>query len=113
LSQSTFIAGALIAGFVLFLAARNRLSAYAAVLWGSTAAQVPPPNLANQLAGAGAAGANQAITGGGIINQIIRGLLGGPFLGLGGGGGAAGAAAGASSAGSSIASGAGAALTVA
>jgi hypothetical protein len=40
-SQSTFIAGALIAGFVLFLAARNRLSTYAAVLWGSTGAQVP------------------------------------------------------------------------
>ena len=41
MSQSTFIAGALLAGFVLFLAANNRLATYTAVLWGATAAPEP------------------------------------------------------------------------
>jgi hypothetical protein len=41
MDQSTWIAGFLLAAFVLFLAARNRLSTYAAVLWGPTAAATP------------------------------------------------------------------------
>lgn len=40
MNQSSYIAAFLLAGFVLFLAANNRLSEYAAVLWGSPA---PPP----------------------------------------------------------------------
>lgn len=36
MNQSSFIAGALLAGFVLYLAAKGRLSAYTAVLWGPT-----------------------------------------------------------------------------
>lgn len=35
MNQSSFILGALLAGFVLFLAARGRLNAYASVLWGA------------------------------------------------------------------------------
>lgn len=35
MNQSSFIAGTLLAGFVLFLAANNRLSLYTAVLWGA------------------------------------------------------------------------------
>ncbi len=41
LSQSTFLVTALLAGFVLWLAAKNRLSAYTAVLYGNTAAPTP------------------------------------------------------------------------
>jgi len=40
MNQSTFIAGALLGGFVLYLAAQSRLSVYTAVLWGNTAAPV-------------------------------------------------------------------------
>lgn len=41
MNQSSFTAAMLAAAFVLFLAARNRLSAYTAVLWGNTAAALP------------------------------------------------------------------------
>jgi hypothetical protein len=37
-NQSSFIAAVLLAGFVLFLAAKGRLTAYTAVLWGATSA---------------------------------------------------------------------------
>jgi hypothetical protein len=40
-SQSSFIAAALIAAFVLWLARNNRLGAYTAVLWGATAQPTP------------------------------------------------------------------------
>jgi len=41
MNQSSYIAAFLLAGFVLFLAANNRLSEYAAVLWGSPASTSP------------------------------------------------------------------------
>lgn len=47
MNQSGTIAAALLAGFVLYLAARDRLKVYAAVLWG---------------AGGGAASAPSALT---------------------------------------------------
>lgn len=37
MSQSGFILAALLAGFVLFLAARNRLGVYTGVIWGAPA----------------------------------------------------------------------------
>jgi hypothetical protein len=37
-TQSAFIFGALLAAFVLFLAARDRLSTYAGVIWGAPSA---------------------------------------------------------------------------
>jgi len=40
LNQSSFIAAVLLAGFVLFLAAKGRLTAYTAVLWGATSASL-------------------------------------------------------------------------
>jgi hypothetical protein len=40
-NQSTFIAGALLAGFVLYVAAKGRLATYSAVLWGPTNEPVP------------------------------------------------------------------------
>jgi hypothetical protein len=60
-TQSGFIAGALLAGFVLYLAAKGRLSTYAAVLWGPTSASVPnsggktAPSESNPLAVLGSA----------------------------------------------------------
>lgn len=39
MNQSSFIAAFLLAGFVLFLAANNRLTAYTAVLWGASGSQ--------------------------------------------------------------------------
>lgn len=41
MSQSTFVATALLAGFVLFLAAEGRLPEYGAALWGNTKASTP------------------------------------------------------------------------
>lgn len=43
MSQSSFIAAALLAGFVLYLAANSRLSVYSAVLWGATTSPVVSP----------------------------------------------------------------------
>jgi len=40
LTQSGYIAATLIACFVLFLAARGRLSTYTSVLWGNTSQNV-------------------------------------------------------------------------
>ena len=37
MSQSGFIVGALLAAFVLYLAAKGRLSVYTGVLWGGSA----------------------------------------------------------------------------
>lgn len=45
MSQSGTIAGAILAAFILFLAAKNRLGTYTAVLWGPTAAPPPSGNL--------------------------------------------------------------------
>lgn len=41
MSQSSVIAGALLAAFIFWLAVNNRLQAYTAVLWGATAAPTP------------------------------------------------------------------------
>lgn len=41
MSQSAFTVAILLAGFVLFLAAKNRLNTYSAVLWGDTKAPSP------------------------------------------------------------------------
>ena len=41
MSQSGVIGAALLAGFVLFLAARDRLKVYTGVLWGDTSAPLP------------------------------------------------------------------------
>lgn len=41
MSQSSFIGAMLLAGFVLYLAANNRLATYAAVLWGPTNSPLP------------------------------------------------------------------------
>lgn len=41
MDQSAIIAAVVLAGFILYLAAKNRLTAYTAVLWGPTAAPLP------------------------------------------------------------------------
>ena len=41
MNQSSFIAAVLLAGFVLYLAAKNRLGAYTAVFFGPTQAPLP------------------------------------------------------------------------
>lgn len=38
MSQSAFIVGILVAGFLVYLAAKGRLQTYTGVLWGSAAA---------------------------------------------------------------------------
>jgi len=54
-SNSSLITGALIFAFILFLAARNRLGAYASVLFGSASATTAP---ASKTATTGATPAN-------------------------------------------------------
>ena len=66
MSQSGYIAAALLAGFVFWLAAKGRLPTYAAVLWGQTAAPVPGASLGQQAA----AGASQATSPLGILSAI-------------------------------------------
>lgn len=57
MSQSTYIVATLLAGFVLFLAARDRLSAYTAVLWGATTQAAPSgPSSSGSGSGSGIAG---------------------------------------------------------
>jgi hypothetical protein len=72
MNQSAYLAAALLAGFVLFVAARGRLVTYADVLWGNTKAPLPQflgiPLLtapAPTLPGEAAAGAKATPGGGG------------------------------------------------
>ena len=43
MSQSALIGGALLAGFALFVTARNRLPVYGAILWGTPTGHAPEP----------------------------------------------------------------------
>lgn len=65
MSQSGFIAGTLLAAFILWLAVNDRLSAYTAVLWGDTAAPKPSGNFPVAAPGAAPGGA-----GGGIMDSL-------------------------------------------
>lgn len=83
MSQSGYIAALLLAAFVLFLAARNRLGVYAAVLWGDTAKPVPgtqdAPFVAPSVAppsGSGPSGLLGSVTGVLGTGGGIAGLLG-------------------------------------
>lgn len=71
MNQSGFIFGALLAGFVLFIAARERLPLYASVVWGPAPAQ---PS-------AGGAGGSAGSSGGSIGGAVGHVIL--DFLGLG------------------------------
>ena len=89
MSQSSVIAASLLAGFVLYLAANDRLSTYAAVLWGNTKAPLPssqvPPG------GFPVPGAAPGAGGGAASSGPLGGLLGkfpDFFGGNSGGGGA-------------------------
>ncbi len=44
MNQSALVGGALLAGFALFLASRDRLSVYGAVLWGAKPAGGAAPD---------------------------------------------------------------------
>jgi hypothetical protein len=57
MSQSSYIAAMLLAGFALFLAAKGRLPTYAAVLWGPA-----PAPASNGGAGGGSTGSSAAST---------------------------------------------------
>ncbi len=72
MNQSGFIVGALLAGFVLFIAARSRLPTYAAVLWG------PAPASPGTSGASGGGSSNLGIPGiGGILDEFGRSLPGG------------------------------------
>jgi len=45
MSQSSYITAMLLAGFIIFVAAKNRLSTYTAILWGATTAPKPSGGL--------------------------------------------------------------------
>lgn len=53
MNQSAFIAGCLLAGFVLFVAARGHLVNYTAVLWGDTEAALPTSSSSSGSSGGG------------------------------------------------------------
>lgn len=81
MNQSSFILGALLAGFVLFIAARGRLPTYAAVLWGPAPA---PPGGSSQGGGGGIPGMSGSIIPGigGSNNMFGIPGLGGPIPGV-------------------------------
>jgi hypothetical protein len=64
-TQSAYIGGALVAGFALFLAARGRLTTYAAVLWGQGDAATLPPFAGVPILTVGGSPANSNKPGGG------------------------------------------------
>lgn len=75
MNQSSFIAGFLLAGFILFLATNNRLSAYTAVLWGTPSASgsgsnssgpVSTPATQNQTSAAPSASTSASIQSSGL-----------------------------------------------
>lgn len=68
MSQSGYIAALLLAAFVLFLAAQNRLVKYAAVLWGDTTKMIPHPSSPFPLAAP--AGGAPAPGGGGLLDSL-------------------------------------------
>lgn len=51
MTQSGYIAGALLLGFVVYLAAKNRLGVYASVLWGGAGATASAPAANNTVFG--------------------------------------------------------------
>jgi len=92
MNQSSFIAGSLLAGFVLYLAAKGRLSVYANVLWGPTSQPVPSggsssgkSSVVNPLVSGAVGTAASAILGplGGSLTDAASGLVDGlaGFLG--------------------------------
>jgi hypothetical protein len=68
LNQSAYIVGALLGGFVLFVASRGRLGLYTSVLWGSGPAPAKPAGPA----GRGLSGALGGLKGG--LSGVIPGL---------------------------------------
>ena len=83
MNQSGTIAAALLAGFVLYLAARDRLKVYAAVLWGNTEAQLPSHSSTVPGFGVSPAGGAGAAPSGGLLGLGgAGGLLGGSGGGL-------------------------------
>lgn len=102
MSQSGFIAGMLLAAFIIWLAVNDRLQTYTAVLFGPTQAPTPQGNISNKngiigpapvaAAGVSAAGSsagslmdesNIIDSTGSIVGEVAEGaefLL--PFLGL-------------------------------
>ena len=65
MNQSTYIVGALILGFVLYLAAKGRFTTYAQVLWGQTSAPLPtlPNSGSSQVLGNTAKGVGSVLGG--------------------------------------------------
>lgn len=79
MNQSAFIAGALLAGFVLYVAAKGRLNVYTAVLWGPTAAPAPGASGGSAIPGvpsvAGAVGSVLGPDAGKIAGNIFDSLI--------------------------------------
>ena len=77
MNQSSFIVGALLAGFVIYLAAKGRLSTYAGILWGPTSAALPS-------ASGGSSNSNSVMnsavnTAGNVAEKAIAGSILGPL----------------------------------
>lgn len=68
MNQSAFIVGALLAAFVLFLAARGRLPLYASILWG------PAPGGAGSGSASGSGSGSGATEGEKGIKDIFEGF---------------------------------------
>lgn len=69
MTQSGFIAGAILALFVLYVAAKGRLTTYTNVLWGPTAA--PTPSGGSGGGGGGPLGIDKPLIGGSAGPSIL------------------------------------------
>ena len=86
MTQSGYIAAALLAGFVFYLAAKGRLPTYANVLWGKADA-APLPTLSQQATSQAAQGTSNALSPSSIGNAIFPGaggVIGGAISGVAG-----------------------------
>lgn len=61
MSQSGIIAASLLGAFLLFLAAKNRLGTYTAVLWGNTASPLPKDTSSKSGSGSGSSGGSGSV----------------------------------------------------
>lgn len=73
MNQSALVTGALLAGFVLFLAARDRLTVYGDVLFGSAAAAPGGANVGGATTTAGnAPGSAGAAGSSGYLDDLLK-----------------------------------------
>jgi len=83
MNQSTYIAAALLGGFILYLAAKGRFSAYTAVLWGPTSAALPSLSGSSNSGTSSILGSSPSLSSnGGVLGAIGKSVVAGAVGGI-------------------------------